>query len=356
MSTELKNDRLIRALLRQPVDVTPVWIMRQAGRYLPEYRETRKRAGDFLSLCKTPELACEVTLQPLARYSLDAAIVFSDILTIPEAMGLDLSLTEETGPQFSNPIRRTAAIKALSVPDPETELGYVMDTVRLVHRELAGKVPLIGFAGSPWTLATYMVEGGPSKEFGMIKQLLYEAPESIHHLLNVLAESVVLYLNAQIAAGAQVVMLFDTWGGILTTKTYQQFSLHYMQQIVSQIHRVYEGKIIPVILFTKGGGDWFESIAASGCDAVGVDWTRNIGDVRILVGDKVALQGNLDPGVLHASSEVVKQEVAEVLENYGPGNGHVFNLGHGIQRHTNPENVAVLIDAVHELSAHYHRD
>jgi len=354
MASELKNDRFIRALLRQSVDVTPVWMMRQAGRYLPEYRETRKRAGNFLNLCKTPELACEVTLQPLQRYQLDAAILFSDILTIPDAMGLGLNLVEKVGPQFDKPVRTANEIKALSVPDPESDLGYVMDAVRLIRKELGGSVPLIGFSGSPWTLATYMVEGGPTKEFGLVKGLMYDDPASMHHLLNLLADSVTLYLNAQIAAGAQAVMIFDTWGGILTPLSYQQFSLHYMQKIVSQLDRQHGGQMIPVTLFTKGGGDWVKDIAATGCDAVGVDWTKNIGVVRGEIGDQVALQGNLDPCVLYASPEVIRQEVAAVLESYGHGNGHVFNLGHGIHQHIDPENVAIFIDAVHELSAQYH--
>ncbi len=354
MASELKNDRFIRALLRQSVDVTPVWMMRQAGRYLPEYRETRKRAGNFLNLCKTPELACEVTLQPLQRYPLDAAILFSDILIIPDAMGLGLNLVENIGPKFDKPVRTASEIKSLSIPDPESDLGYVMDAIRLIRKELGGSVPLIGFSGSPWTLATYMVEGGPTKEFGLVKGLMYDDPASMHHLLNILADSVVLYLNAQIAAGAQAVMIFDTWGGILTPLSYQQFSLHYMQKIVSQLDRQYDGQVIPVTLFTKGGGDWVKDIAATGCDAIGVDWTKNMGDVRAEVGDQVALQGNLDPCVLYASPEVIRQEVAAVLESYGRGNGHVFNLGHGIHQHIDPENVAVFIDAVHELSAQYH--
>ncbi len=354
MKQPLNNGRFLRALARQPVDVTPVWMMRQAGRYLPEYRATRERAGDFLTMCKTPELACEVTLQPLARYPLDAAILFSDILTVPDAMGLGLNMVEKRGPTFERPVRSRAEIHKLSVPDPETELRYVMDAVRLIRKELNGRVPLIGFAGSPWTLATYMVEGGPSKEFGLVKGLMYDDPETMHHLLNVLADAVALYLNAQIAAGAQAVQIFDTWGGILTTRTYQEFSLHYMQKIVEQLKPDPDGQHVPVILFTKGGGEWVEAIAATGCDAIGVDWTRNIGDVRVMVGDKVALQGNLDPCVLYASPEVIRKEVAAVLSNYGHGNGHVFNLGHGIHQHINPEHVAVFIDAVHELSKEYH--
>jgi len=354
MTSELKNDRFIRALLRQPVDVTPVWMMRQAGRYLPEYRETRKRAGNFLKLCKTPELACEVTLQPLERYPLDAAILFSDILTIPDAMGRGLNLVEKVGPQFDKPVRTASEIRTLSVPDPESDLGYVMDAVRLIRKELDGSVPLIGFAGSPWTLATYMVEGGPTKEFGLVKGLMYDDPESMHHLLDVLADSVALYLNAQIVAGAQAVMIFDTWGGILTPTSYQQFSLHYMQKIVSQLDRQYDGNIIPVTLFTKSGGDWVKEIVATGCDAIGVDWTKDMADVRVEVGDQVALQGNLDPCVLYASHDVIRREVAVVLESYGHGSGHVFNLGHGIHQHIDPESVAVFIDAVHELSGQYH--
>lgn len=355
MASELQNDRFIRALLRQPVDVTPVWMMRQAGRYLSEYRETRKRAGNFLKLCKTPELACEVTLQPLARFPLDAAILFSDILTIPDAMGLGLNLVEKVGPQFDKPVRTASEIRALSVPDPESDLGYVMDAVRLIRGELDGSVPLIGFAGSPWTLATYMVEGGPTKEFGLVKGLMYDDPESMHYLLNLLADSVALYLNAQIAAGTQAVMIFDTWGGILTPTSYQQFSLQYMQKILSQLDRQHDGQVIPVTLFTKGGGDWVKAIADTSCDAIGVDWTKNLGDVRVDVGDQVALQGNLDPCVLYASPDVIRQEVATVLESFGHGNGHVFNLGHGIHQHIDPENVAVFIDAVHELSRQYHK-
>ncbi len=354
MISELKNDRFIRALFRQNVDVTPVWMMRQAGRYLPEYRETRERAGNFLTLCKTPELACEVTLQPLERFPMDAAILFSDILTIPDAMGLGLNLVEKIGPKFDKPVRTASEIRALSVPDPESDLGYVMDAVRLIRKELDGRVPLIGFAGSPWTLATYMVEGGSTKEFGLVKGLMYDDPESMHHLLAILADSVALYLNAQIVAGAQAVMIFDTWGGILTPSSYQKFSLYYMQKIVNQLNRQHDGQVVPVTLFTKGGGDWVKAIAATGCDAIGVDWTKNMGDVRVEVGDQVALQGNLDPCVLYASHDVIRQEVAAVLESYGHGSGHVFNLGHGIHQHIDPENVAVFIDAVHELSAQYH--
>ncbi len=323
--TELKNDRLLRALQRQPVDVTPVWMMRQAGRYLPEYRASRARAGSFMDLCQTPELACEVTLQPLARFPLDAAILFSDILTIPHAMGLGLSFTEGEGPCFARPLRRAAQIHALGVPDPEQELGYVMDAVRLIRQELAGSVPLIGFAGSPWTLATYMVEGSGSKDYALIKGILFDRPDLLHRILEVTAQSVTAYLNAQIAAGAQVIMIFDTWGGILSPQNYREFSLHYMHQIVDGLTREHEGHHVPVILFTKGGGQWLESMAETGCDALGLDWTVDIGEARRRVGDKVALQGNLDPCVLYAAKERIREEVAAVLASFGSGHGHIFN-------------------------------
>ncbi len=351
---ELKNGRLLQALLRQPVDRTPVWLMRQAGRYLPEYRAARARAGSFLALCQTPELACEVTLQPLARFPLDAAILFSDILTIPDAMGLGLSFNEGEGPTFARPVRSAADIARLSVPDPETELRYVMDSVRLIRRELAGRVPLIGFAGSPWTLATYMIEGGSSKDFARVKGLLYDRPELMHQLLKITAQAVTAYLNAQIAAGAQAVMVFDTWGGILTPRAYQEFSLDYMAQILAGSTRTINAQRVPVILFTKGGGAWLKTIAETGCDAVGVDWTVHLGDVRRQVGSRVALQGNLDPVILAASPQRIRQHVAQVLADFGPGSGHVFNLGHGIQPWTDPEHVQVLAEAVHELSAPYH--
>ena len=346
--------RLINALLRQPVDKTPVWIMRQAGRYLPEYRETRERAGDFLSLCKTPDLACEVTLQPLRRFALDAAILFSDILTIPDAMGLGLSVVESKGPRFERPVRTRADIAALSIPDPETELGYVMDTVRLLRSELSGRVPLIGFAGSPWTIATYMVEGGSSKDFARIKGMLYAEPVALHELLAKLATAVTLYLNAQIAAGVQVVMLFDSWGGILARPAYLEYSLQYMQRIIASLVRQRDGCRVPIILFSKGAGQWIGAIADSGCDAVGIDWTADIADVRATVGDRVAIQGNLDPAVLSAGSGQIRDAVADVLAGFGPGSGHVFNLGHGIQPHIDPAKVEVLVDAVHELSIPYH--
>ena len=352
--TELRNDRLLRALLRQPVDRTPVWLMRQAGRYLPEYRATRARAGRFLTLCQTPELACEVTLQPLERFPLDAAILFSDILTIPDAMGLGLSFSEGEGPLFARPVRSQADIARLSVPDPETELRYVMDAVRLIRRELAGRVPLIGFAGSPWTLATYMVEGGSSKDFARVKGLLYDDPDLLHSLLEVIAHAVTTYLNAQVAAGAHVLMVFDTWGGVLSPRTYREFSLAYMARIVAGLTREVGGRRIPVILFTKGGGAWLEDIAATGCDAVGVDWTVDLREARQRVGSRVALQGNLDPAALAASPARIRAQVAQVLADFGPGSGHVFNLGHGIQPWADPEHARVLVEAVHELSAPHH--
>ena len=352
--TELKNDRLLRALLRQPIDRTPVWIMRQAGRYLPEYRATREQAGSFMKLCQTPELACEVTLQPLRRFNLDAAILFSDILTIPDAMGLGLSFAEGEGPRFARPVRSAADVKQLAVPDPEDKLRYVMDAVRLVRRELDGKVPLIGFAGSPWTIATYMVEGQGGASFSIIKKMLFDQPQLLHALLDVVARSVTSYLNAQIAAGAQAVMVFDTWGGVLTPRDYREFSLRYMQAIVSGLTRQAQGRKVPVILFTKGGGQWLETMAATGCDALGVDWTIDLKDARARVGQHVALQGNLDPCVLYASPERICAEVETVLESFGPGNGHVFNLGHGIHPDVAPEHVAVLVEAVHALSKKYH--
>jgi uroporphyrinogen decarboxylase len=338
------------------VDATPVWIMRQAGRYLPEYRATREQAGDFLTLCKTPDLACEVTLQPLRRFDLDAAILFSDILTIPDAMGLGLYFKTGEGPAFERPLRTAADIDALGVPDPEQELGYVMDAVRVIRRELDGQVPLIGFSGSPWTLATYMVEGGSSKEFALVKKMLFDQPELMHRLLEKLADSVSSYLNAQIAAGAQAVMIFDTWGGVLTPRDYQQFSLAYMQRIVQQLAREHEGRRVPVVMFSKGACQWLEMIADAGADALGIDWTVDIGMARKRVGDRVALQGNMDPSVLYASPARIQQEVADILQSFGSGNGHVFNLGHGIHQHIDPEHVAILVDAVHEQSRQYHPD
>ncbi|MBU1190569.1 MAG: uroporphyrinogen decarboxylase [Gammaproteobacteria bacterium] len=352
--SELKNDRFIRALLRQPVDVTPVWMMRQAGRYLPEYRATREKAGNFMQLCQTPELACEVTLQPLERFPLDAAILFSDILTVPDAMGLGLYFEEGEGPRFRKPVRTEADIRALGVPDPEGELRYVMDAVRLIRRELDGRVPLIGFSGSPWTLATYMVEGSSSKDFATIKAMLYDRPQLLHQLLDTTANAVSAYLNAQIAAGAQAVMIFDTWGGALGPREYREFSLAYMTRIISELSREQSGQRIPVIMFTKGGGQALEAMADSGADALGLDWTTDIGQARARVGDRVALQGNLDPAVLYAQPEQIRAEVARVLAAYGHGTGHVFNLGHGIHPQIDPAHAAAMITAVHELSRPYH--
>jgi len=369
--TELKNDRFLRALLRQPVDMTPVWIMRQAGRYLPEYRATREKAGSFMQLCTTPELACEVTLQPLKRFALDAAILFSDILTIPDAMGLGLYFADGEGPRFKNPVRTAADVKRLAVPDPEDKLRYVMDAVRLIRRELDGQVPLIGFAGSPWTLATYMIEGGSSKDFALIKKMLYDQPALLHELLAITARAVIEYLNAQIAAGAQAVMVFDTWGGALSPRDYREFSLRYMREIVSKLTRddqgsasaaggsmpgtvEAEGRKVPVILFTKGGGQWLEAMADCGCDALGLDWTTDLKDARARVGSRVALQGNMDPSILYASPERIRTEVEVVLASFGQGSGHVFNLGHGIHTGINPDHVAALVEAVHDESRKYH--
>ncbi|HEX7046178.1 MAG TPA: uroporphyrinogen decarboxylase [Gammaproteobacteria bacterium] len=354
MSANLQNDLLLRALLREPVERTPVWMMRQAGRYLPEYRETRAKAGSFVKLMKNPELACEVTLQPLARYPLDAAILFSDILTIPDAMGLGLYFETGEGPKFERPVRDARAIDALGIPDPEQSLRYVMDAVRTIRRELAGRVPLIGFSGSPWTLATYMIEGGSSKDFSRVKGMIYSDPDAAHRLLAKLADSVAVYLAAQIAAGAQAVQIFDTWGGALSDAAYREFSLQYMQRIVEQLPKESDGRRVPVILFTKNGGLWLEAMAETGCDALGIDWTCNIGDARRRVGDKVALQGNLDPGVLYGSPERIRAEVENVLADFGTGSGHVFNLGHGITPGVDPEHAGAMIAAVHELSPQYH--
>jgi len=346
---ELKNDRFLRALLKQPVDTTPIWIMRQAGRYLPEYRATRAKAGSFMDLCKDADLASEVTLQPLKRFDLDAAILFSDILTIPDAMGLGLYFVEGEGPRFKKIIKNRRDIKAIGVPDPEEELGYVINAVRAIYRDLKGSVPLIGFSGSPWTLATYMVEGGSSKDFGKVKGMMYDDPVAMHLLLEKLADSVTSYLNAQIAAGAQAVMIFDTWGGLLTPKTYKEFSLNYMQRIILGLERKAQGREVPVILFTKGGGQWLEVMAKTGCSALGLDWTINIADAKARVGEQVALQGNMDPCVLYSSANTIRQHVKTIINDFGKGNGHVFNLGHGIHQHINPDNVKVLVDAVHEF-------
>jgi uroporphyrinogen decarboxylase len=351
---KLKNDTLIRALLREPTPYTPIWLMRQAGRYLPEYNQTRARAGDFLALCKNPDLATEVTLQPLARYRLDAAIVFSDILTIPDAMGLGLYFAEGEGPRFERPLREEWAIRDLTAPDPATHLRYVLDAVSQVRRALAGSVPLIGFSGSPFTLACYMIEGQGSSDFTTVKKMLYQRPDLLHHILGVNADAVTAYLNAQIEAGAQAVMVFDTWGGTLSHAAFQEFSLAYTARIVAGLKREHAGVRVPSIVFTKGGGGWLEHIAAIGCDAVGLDWTVDIGAARARVGARVALQGNLDPAILLSSPAAIEREAGAILASYGHGSGHVFNLGHGISQHTPPENVSALIETVRGLSGSYH--
>jgi uroporphyrinogen decarboxylase len=348
----LQNDTFLRALLRQPTDYTPLWLMRQAGRYLPEYRASRQRAGSFLGLAKSPDFATEVTLQPIDRYPLDAAILFSDILTVPDAMGLGLYFVEGEGPKFKHPLRDEKAVMALQVPDMGS-LQYVFDAVTQIRTELNGRVPLIGFSGSPWTLACYMVEGGGSDDFRTVKAMLYNRPDLMHHILKTNATTVAAYLNAQIDAGAQAVMIFDTWGGALADGVYQQFSLHYMQEVMRQLKRDKDGVRIPAIVFTKGGGLWLDQIADIGADAVGLDWTVNLTKARALVGDRVALQGNLDPNVLFANPEQIRAEVAKVLQAFGTpavGSGHVFNLGHGISQFTPPEAVAVMVEAVHEIS------
>ena len=350
MTGSPRIDRLIRALKREPVDCTPVWIMRQAGRYLPEYRASRERAGDFLTLCKTPELACEVTMQPLARFDLDAAILFSDILTIPDAMGLGLSLHEGEGPRFARPINSKADVDSLGVPDPEDDLGYVLEAVRVIRHELADRVPLIGFSGSPWTLATYMVEGRSTRDFAKIKNMIYREASAAQKLLGLLSQSVGLYLKAQARAGAQVLMVFDTWGGVLGHAEYREFSLDPMAQVLSELQSDPIASKVPTIVFTKGGGQWLPQIASIGCDAIGCDWTTSLAQARLAVKDQVALQGNLDPAILYASPERIRSAVAEVLADFGSGPGHVFNLGHGVTPGVNPDHVKVLVDAVHELS------
>ena len=356
-SARLKNDTFLRALLRQPVDYTPVWLMRQAGRYLPEYNETRRRAGSFLDLCKNPRLACEVTLQPLARFELDAAILFSDILTIPDAMGLGLYFADGEGPRFERPLREEWVIRGLTAPDPNVHLRYVMDAVAEIRRALGGAVPLIGFAGSPWTLACYMVEGGASADYRTVKTMLYDRPDLLHHILDVTASAVSGYLNAQIESGAQAVMIYDSWGVVLSHAAYHEFSLAYLRRIVAGLLRSHDGQRVPCIVFTKGGGQWLEAIADIGCDAVGLDWTTDLGDARRRVGARVALQGNLDPMALFASPEKVAAETRRVLDSFASpvgeaknAGGHVFNLGHGISQFTPPENVKILVDTVHSHS------
>jgi uroporphyrinogen decarboxylase len=345
----LLNDSFLRACLRQPTSHTPVWLMRQAGRYLPEYRATRAQAGSFMGLATNPQYATEVTLQPLERYPLDAAILFSDILTVPDAMGLGLQFAQGEGPRFERPVRDEAAVAELVVPDMD-RLRYVFDAVRSIRLALNGRVPLIGFAGSPWTLACYMVEGGGSDDYRLVKSMLYARPDLLHRMLAINADAVAAYLNAQITAGAQAVMVFDSWGGVLADGAFQTFSLAYTERVLRQLVREHDGQRVPAIVFTKGGGPWLESIAASGADVVGLDWTVDLAAARQRVGGRVALQGNLDPMVLFGGEAAVRAEARRVLDSHGPGPGHVFNLGHGINQHTPPEAVAALVDEVHRHS------
>ena len=347
MTQALKNDRFLRALRREATDTTPVWVMRQAGRYLPEYRATRASAGSFMALAQNPELACEVTLQPLERFELDAAILFSDILTIPDAMGLGLSFAQGEGPQFAHPVRTRADIEKLGVPDMESELRYVMDAVRVIRKELDGRVPLIGFSGSPWTLACYMVEGQGSRDFARLKAMCWSEPALAHRLLDTLAQAVAAYLIAQAAAGAQALMIFDTWGGLLGPAPFREFSLRYMAQVVEALKAHPASRDLPVTLFSKGAGQHLATMADTGCTALGVDWTVDLADARQAVQGRVALQGNLDPAILQASPEVIRREVRRVMDSYGNHPGHVFNLGHGITPEVNPEHVKVLVDEVH---------
>jgi len=354
--SELKNDRFLRALLRQPVDRTPIWMMRQAGRYLPEYRATRAQAGSFLDLCKNAELACEVTMQPLRRYPMDAAILFSDILTIPDALGLGLYFEEGEGPRFHKTVRSEQDLAGLNDIKAADDLGYVMSAVSTIRSELNGSVPLIGFSGSPWTLATYMVEGGSSKDFSRIKTMAYDQPELMHGLLSLLADAVADYLSAQVKAGAQALQIFDTWGGALSAAGYREYSLKYMQRVISRLPTEADGRKVPVIVFTKGGGQWLNAIAECGAQCVGIDWTTDISFARSQVGDRVELQGNMDPMMLFASPVRIREEVGTILSGFGHGSGHVFNLGHGITPGVNPDHVTAFVDAVQELSPQYHAD
>ena len=346
----LKNDRFLRALRREPVDATPVWLMRQAGRYLPEYLATRKQAGSFMGLATNPELACEVTLQPLRRYDLDAAILFSDILTIPDAMGLGLSFVEGEGPRFARPIRTHADIEKLFVPDMAKELRYVMDAVSLIRKELNDSVPLIGFSGSPWTLACYMIEGGGSDNFSKIKAMALNDAPALHRLLAIVTDSVIAYLSAQRAAGAQALQVFDTWGGVLSPHMYREFSLRYLQRIAAELPRGEGADKTPLILFGKGNAPYLEELANTGAEGIGVDWLVTLEEARRRTQNKVALQGNLDPVTLYADPDGIRREVKRTLESYGPGPGHIFNLGHGMSPDMNPDHVKVLVDAVHEFS------
>ncbi|MHB1271683.1 MAG: uroporphyrinogen decarboxylase [Rhodanobacter sp.] len=347
MPDVLKNDRFLRALRREPTDTTPIWVMRQAGRYLPEYRATRARAGSFMALAQTPEFACEATLQPLERFDLDAAILFSDILTIPDAMGLGLSFATGEGPQFAHPVRSAADIARLAVPDMDGKLRYVMDAVRLIRRELHGRVPLIGFSGSPWTLACYMVEGQGSRDFATLKALCWNEPKLAHQLLDTLAQSVAAYLIAQAAAGAQALMVFDTWGGLLGPAPFREFSLRYMAQVVAALKASEHTRDLPAILFSKGAGQHAAAIADTGCAGIGVDWTTDLAEARAAVGGRVALQGNLDPAVMLSSPAVIRREARAVMDSYGNHPGHIFNLGHGITPDVDPDHVKVLVDEVH---------
>ncbi len=349
----MKNDTLLKALLREPTDYTPVWVMRQAGRYLPEYNATRRKAGSFLALAKTPELACEVTLQPIDRFALDAAIIFSDILTVPDAMGLGLYFAEGEGPKFERPVRDERDVARLAAPDLG-KLRYVFDALAITRKALAGRVPLIGFSGSPFTLACYMVEGGGSDDFRQVKTLLYARPELLHRILEVNAQAVTAYLNAQIDAGAQAVMIFDTWGGVLTEAAFGEFSLAYSRRVLGGLKRTSEGRTVPRILFTKGGGQWLEAMAGSGADALGIDWQTSLADARRRVGSRVALQGNMDPMALFGTPQAIEREVQRVLDQFGAGPGHVFNLGHGVSQHTPPEHVQALVEAVHARSLGAH--
>jgi uroporphyrinogen decarboxylase len=356
MNSLLKNDLYIKALLRQPTERTPIWVMRQAGRYLPEYRQLRAEAGSFMNLCTNPELACEVTLQPLRRFPLDAAILFSDILTIPDAMGLGLYFAEGEGPRFEKVIKTVADVEQLERPDPSSSLAYVMDAVALIRKNLDGDVPLIGFSGSPWTLATYMVEGGSSKAFAKIKKMIYGDPQTAHLLLDKLADAVIDYLNAQIESGAQAVQIFDTWGGVLAADMFRSFSLRYLEKIVDGLHRSYDGETIPVVLFCKGCNSHLEAIADTGCDGLGVDWTITLAEARARVGERVSLQGNLDPAIMLTSPEIIEERVKEALASYGTGSGHVFNLGHGITPDVDPNHMTVLTECVRQYSPAWHKE
>lgn len=351
------NDTFLKALLRQKCDYTPVWLMRQAGRYLAEYNETRSKAGSFMKLAQSPDLACEVTLQPIERFNLDAAILFSDILTVPDAMGLGLSFVAGEGPKFERPVRTETDVDELCVPNIEKKLRYVIDAVSTIRKALGNRVPLIGFSGSPFTLACYMVEGGSSKDYRTIKTMMYTRPDLLHRILDINAQSVIAYLNAQIESGAQAIQIFDTWGGTLSEPSFKQFSLTYIEQIIRGLHKHYDGERIPVIVFTKGGGQWLKAIAECGADAIGLDWTTSLSQARQIVGDRVALQGNLDPMVLFGSEEKIRQEVRRVIDDFGlvgQGAGHVFNLGHGINQFTDPQSVAILVEEVHRYSASKH--